>query len=481
MRFVVLFASIVGLGLLSACGDDAQVGAGGASGGGGLDEPLTTTGSAPTSSGSTSSSTGPTSAGPGGSSVVSSSGAMSSSGVGAGFPEGHGNVMLIGDGTSANFEDVALLSSGDYVVAGWGPGYGVLARVTPDGEVVWSRRVGPGDTSLFSDVMVLEDDSVVVGGYVRIETARMIVARVSADGDVVWQRQAPTGLGLDDDVGAIARHGDVLDLTVGNGVFVSITTDGAYVSGAKLAPEPFDANALSLPDVEGTFLSGSVYVDEDDNTRKSWVARLDADGEIAWQRTIEVDDDVGHIGAPMPDGGFVLAHHDRDFDRVTVTLLDAEGTWLWSRAITRPDGDLWFDDIATSWTEIVLAGYVMTDEAEDEASLAALRFNTQGDLEPSLDLGSAEMTLGSGVEILDGFGVVVGFGVAGGVVLFGDGTVDRECGDWASPAFAPFDMAYVEVDVADGDVELSASDVALGELDFLAAVDLGSSVVCTAP
>lgn len=265
---------------VAACGDDGRRLDPGPSGEGGIDAPLSTgSGDDSASDGSGGSGPGP---GGGGSSYVSSSGVVSSS---AGGIAPTSPVYLLGDQTGTELLDIGLLASGDYVVTGWGDaGHGVLARLTPDGEIVWALHVGPGDISYLSDLVVLEDDSVVVGGYVRIETDRAVVARVAPDGEVLWQRQAPTGLGLDDDVGAMALRGDVIDVTVGNGAFVTITPDGTYVSGAALGVDPFAANARSLPGVAGSWLEGSVYVDEEHNTRKAWVARLDDEGAITWQR-----------------------------------------------------------------------------------------------------------------------------------------------------------------------------------------------------
>jgi len=107
-----------------------------------------------------------------------------------------------------------------------------------------------------------------------------------------------------------------------------------------------------------------------------------------------------------------------------------------------------------------------------------LSLNDEGDLEPSTGLGSTETTFGGGVEMLEGVVATVGSAEGRGVVLLGDDLYGATCGETAFPDFVALEMAYVEVDVAASDVELSPTAIALTDLDFLEPTALDSSVLC---
>lgn len=63
------------------------------------------------------------------------------------------------------------------------------------------------------------------------------------------------------------------------------------------------------------------------------VIRLDPDGRVLWDRTLDVSDVYSVAITGAPDGGFVVAENINNFDSGKVVKIDASGQPVWNRTI----------------------------------------------------------------------------------------------------------------------------------------------------
>ena len=63
------------------------------------------------------------------------------------------------------------------------------------------------------------------------------------------------------------------------------------------------------------------------------VVRLDPDGRVLWDRTLDLSDVYSVAITGAPDGGFVVAQNINNFDSGKVSKIDADGQPVWNRTI----------------------------------------------------------------------------------------------------------------------------------------------------
>lgn len=241
------------------------------------------------------------------------------------------STVLPADERAPLVHDVAVLSDGSAIAVGLAPGR-VLPnrdnpanaaarawRLGPDGALLgtvdvaaWSsaRNVNQTLNGLFA-VAALGDQAIAVGASVDppdgLEFGQGLVAAIAADGSIVWQRALPGDDSLDDSL---------------------------ILSGVASAPD-------------GSFVvSGFTPYDGPDDEMLAFVARLDRDGNVLWQKAeIVLDSNRSAIRAVSvaADGGIVVTGSVGrpcvPFDGETsynewVGMLSPDGDWLWQSCIT---------------------------------------------------------------------------------------------------------------------------------------------------
>jgi hypothetical protein len=109
-----------------------------------------------------------------------------------------------------------------------------------------------------------------------------------------------------------------------------------------------------------------------------WLARLDAQGGLRWERAIGGRDyDVFNAIAATADGGLVVAGHTRSKGPPGgagwVVRFDDKGNALWERLLAGPDGEWgWLNSVVTlADGGFVVAGFLKKGEFGDEQALIA--------------------------------------------------------------------------------------------------------------
>nr|BAL53147.1 lipoprotein [uncultured Gammaproteobacteria bacterium] len=210
--------------------------------------------------------------------------------------------------TSAGEESFAIqeTSDGGYVLAGWtGPSLGSDAwvlKMDATGTIQWQKAysTAPGNWDGASSIQQTTDGGYIVTGWTNAfayygEVNNLLVFRLDADGNVQWMKV----------------YGCTFTSSWGNAV--RQTSDGGYIVAA------------------GTHCGTGYY--------KAWILKLDADGNIQWQRAYG---GIGYDGAgdiqQTSDGGYVVAgqigfqYGNEGAQNAWVFKLDADGDMQWQKA-----------------------------------------------------------------------------------------------------------------------------------------------------
>ena len=297
---------------------------------------------------------------------------------------------------------VALLGDGDYLVAGTTSdpddlesGDVWLVRLDQTGEVVWQRRYGGLETDRACCVIETSSSQLLVGGFTESFGAAgrdLWLLALDATGNVLWQK----------------RYHDTDDQRL---VAIDETTNGYLLTANRqIAAGSVDAWLLKIDHAGGilwqktygTAQGGNVAQDaiamadggftivgstpSQTPSTKLWVLRVDALGEIAWQKTYGAADlsesgfAVEALGAEVIVAGWTesypyyrapfnlwLLHLDAGGqvlnqkvfatatrDQVSSLSVTSDGGYVlagWTDAATYPpSGDAWVLKIATDWT-----------------------------------------------------------------------------------------------------------------------------------
>ena len=215
-------------------------------------------------------------------------------------------------------------ADGGYAVAGYTESFGDstdvwLLKLDAGGNVQWQRTYGGSSTDWAFSLVATTGGYAIAGrtySFADPNGGDLWVLKLDPAGDMQWQKTYG-GSSLDQADSLIA------------------TTDGGYaVAGWTRSFGPGDADV--------------------------WVLKLDPAGEVQWQKTYGGQyDDWGHSLVATADGGYVVAGSTASFgngaDDVWVLKLDARGNVLWQK--TNGDGDA---DAAFSLVATADGGYAVT-------------------------------------------------------------------------------------------------------------------------
>jgi hypothetical protein len=197
---------------------------------------------------------------------------------------------------------------GGYVVAGsrtpaGGRSEAWVAKLDASGIIAWQKAFGGTTAHLARSLQATPDGGFIVAGQASTSTTQgdVWVAKLDGNGDVVWQRTYRY-------VGATGPS---------DAQSVQLTTDGGYV----VAGIAYTTRSLgtAIPD--------------------AWILKLDAAGNVVWQRTYGGSDaDYALSIEPLADGGyvvagatFVAASFGASQSDAWLLKLDADGAVLWQR------------------------------------------------------------------------------------------------------------------------------------------------------
>ena len=204
------------------------------------------------------------------------------------------------EGGLSGYPDLTIqqTSDGGYIVAGGTYYFGSgkfdlwVLKLDANGHIQWQKTFGGKDDEWATDIQQTPDGGYIVTGWTRSFGAGrkdMWVLKLDANGDIQWQK---TFGGRGDDAGEAVQQ----------------TPDGGYI-------------------VAGGFSFLGV------SWRDMWVLKLDANGNVQWQKIYGGRaDDWGTDIQQTADGGYVATGWTYSFGGVWVLKLDANGNMQWQRA-----------------------------------------------------------------------------------------------------------------------------------------------------
>jgi uncharacterized delta-60 repeat protein len=220
---------------------------------------------------------------------------------------------------------------GGYIVAGYTRSFGQrkinemdmwVLKLDANGNIQWQKTYGGSDDDKAYSIQQTSDGGYIVAGSTRSFGAGyndVWVLKLDANGNIQWQK-AYGGGGID-----YARS-------------IKQTSDGGYI----VAGYTYSFG-----------LSGSV-----------WVLKLDANGNVQWQKAYGGDwHDEAYSIQQTSDGGYIVAGHTESFGLVMgggyawVLKLDANGNVQWQKAYGGPGNDEVYSIQQTSDGGYIVAGW----------------------------------------------------------------------------------------------------------------------------
>ena len=214
---------------------------------------------------------------------------------------GNDSGISITQGASGKLLCTGQTRSSDGDVTGYmGLDDGWLLEVSLNGQLIQQRTLGGEFNDQISSAVETNEGDIVVSGYYSYEmmigetrqtSTRVVVEKISSAGESVWLR----------DYGG--TNGDI-------GWHVRSTTDGGYLLFAYAY-----SNDGDVTDFGGTI--------------DAWLIRLDADGELVWQRTFGgLGEEVAGDIVIMDDGGCLLLMGASGWNDEMSQYLGGNDTWL---------------------------------------------------------------------------------------------------------------------------------------------------------
>ena len=227
---------------------------------------------------------------------------------------------------------IRLTADGGYIVAGdtWSLGAGKdlwVLKLDTGGNIVWQKTYGGANDDAAYSVQPTADSGYVVAGRTSsfgAGSGDAWVLKLDAGGNIVWEK---TYGGTNSDIASSVQP----------------TSDGGYVVAGWTT----------------SFGAGS-----DD----AWVLKLDAGGNVVWQKSYGgPSSDAAYSVQPIGDGGYVVAgsinYAGPSSGDGWVLKLDAGGNIAWQRIYVSTNSDALNSVQSTSDGGYVAAGYTHSSDA----------------------------------------------------------------------------------------------------------------------
>jgi len=238
--------------------------------------------------------------------------------------------------------------------------YQELKRYDNAGTLVWTRSI----SGFVNDINELSDGDLVLAGHVSRGNYDLYIARISRDGETtVWEKTyggtgSDAALSIDvlSDGGVIvagwttSSNGDVSGNHGSSDFWVLRLDASGNIVWKKCyggSSEDYAYSVKALPD-GGVIVAGYTYSNDGDvsgnhGDNDYWVIRLNANGNLIWQRCLGgYSSDHAYDILPTPDGGFiVVGGSDSSNGNISapkgngdtwIAKLNAEGLILWEKS-----------------------------------------------------------------------------------------------------------------------------------------------------
>lgn len=288
--------------------------------------------------------------------------------------------LRLGGSMGDGFGDGIETSDGSYVAVGYTASFNAgnldlwVVKLNPDGSVVWQKTYGD-DLNEYANSIVETSD----GGYV-IAGARVDfltsdrdawILKLDSEGVIQWQKSFETDAYpqkvIETQDGSLMIAGYIGSVGAATGWVMKLDANGELLwqkgYGESYFLEFHDIQEMANGDmlfVGRTESFGAGYLD-------AWVLKLNADGNIAWQKTFggsSYDDAVAV--ELLSDGNLVVAGRTYSFGAggadAWVLKLDPDGNILAQKTIGTADKHEYVRDVTQMEDgSLVLAGYVGAD------------------------------------------------------------------------------------------------------------------------
>jgi len=247
-------------------------------------------------------------------------------------------------------------------------------------NIEWQRSLGGDTTDQAGSIAATSDGGYIVGGYTSSNDGDVSgnhgqqdfwVLKLAADNSIIWQ--VPLG-GSHEDIGhaiiqttddgyvvAGSTRSDNGNVTGNNGIHdfwvVKLDINGALIWQNSFGGSDNDfAYAVSQTADGGYIVAGSTSSIDGDVTGNQgqydyWVVKLDADGNLMWQKTLGgTHNDEAYSIKQTTDGGYIVAGYTASTDGdvtgnhgVTdywIVKLDDSGNLVWQKSLGGPASDL---------------------------------------------------------------------------------------------------------------------------------------------
>ncbi len=260
----------------------------------------------------------------------------------------------------------------------------------------WARSYGGSGTDVLKDVKVLPNGSIIAVGYTNstgVGGKDVLVMKLTSNGSVVW---AKTYGGTKDDEAtavALAPNGDIIvvgytySFGAGDGdVWVlRLDADGNVkwqkTYGGKYRDE---ANAVALAPNGDIIVAGwtdsfrAGYAD-------AWVLRLDSEGNVKWQKAYGGSYyDGAYAVALAPNGDIIVAGWTLSFgaggSNVWVLRLDENGNIRWQKTYGGSGDDEAYAVAVANNGDIIVAGYYGANWGGSGGDVWVLRLDSEGNV-----------------------------------------------------------------------------------------------------
>ncbi|RMF90565.1 MAG: M6 family metalloprotease domain-containing protein [Nitrospinota bacterium] len=220
-------------------------------------------------------------------------------------------------------------TDGGYIVAGWTYSFGDgsygdawVLKLDGEGNILWQKTYGSSEHYEFIVAIQQTTD----GGYIAVGVAESLdtdddiwVLKLDGDGNVLWQKTySPGGSGWE------------------SAYAIRQTSDGGYIVAGSRG---------------------------DDRAFEAWVLKLDASGNIQWQKAFEFTHDARAI-QQTSDGGYIVAV---EYPSFLILKLDASGNIQWQKA-PADNGNIYPGNHPSAIQQTSDGGYIVAGMTETYAT-----------------------------------------------------------------------------------------------------------------
>ncbi len=277
---------------------------------------------------------------------------------------------------------IELTNDGNYIVTGatnssGAGGFDVyVAKISHDGELLWSDTYGGANDDYGYCIKKTADGGYIVGGYSKSFGSGdndYYLLKLDAEGNEVWSNTY--GGGGDDKGYSVQQTADggyiiagYTDAYVGerdNIYVVKTDNDGNSVWEQAYGEAGHDQAFSIQQTADGGYIIGGFQESADGVRRDMYMVKIGSSGELEWDRTYGGDDDeFGQFVRQTSDGGYMLCGWTMSFgaERYDVYLVktDPSGDIQWSNIYGGRGYDYGFVVLETPARNYVVAGWTLS-------------------------------------------------------------------------------------------------------------------------